>query len=189
MPAEWGLRQYHPWNTPKTGDVILDELGADMVCFQARTFALPASYDAFFSFPTSKAEESLTGTVRPKIKPLWNALTECMSGVEAYFSPRDFGILAVEAEAEDEGIEGIVPFEAEPAVPDLDLVSIDAEGRTLLVDFGLFVLINTYCLVDSPSPARPAYKTAYHLLLLTRVCRLIAEGREVVLTNQEHTDK
>ncbi|KZP14518.1 DNase I-like protein [Athelia psychrophila] len=202
------LPQYHPWNTLKTGDAILDELGADIICFQemkstrpslARTFALPASYDALFSFPTSKAgysgvavytkqpltpskvEEGLTGTVHPKIKPPWDALTERVSGVDAYPSPRDFDILLAEAEDEDAEIEGMVPSEAEPAIPELDLASLDAEGRTLVADFGLFVLINTYCPVDSPSPARHAYKMAYHRLLSMRVRRLIAEGREVVL--------
>ncbi|KZP06431.1 DNase I-like protein [Athelia psychrophila] len=166
------LPQYHPWNTLKTGGTILDELGADKSVFKVYestrpslecTFALPASYDAFFSFHTSKAgysgvaiytkqkpKKASRGLSTPKIKPLWNALTERVSGVD-------------------------------PAIPDLDLASLDGEGRTIVVDFGLFILISTYCPVDSPSPTRHAYKMAYHRLLSTRVRRLIAEGREVVL--------
>ncbi|KAF7982512.1 hypothetical protein HWV62_28116 [Athelia sp. TMB] len=198
------LPQYHPWNTLKTGDAILDELGADIICFQemkstrpslARTFALPTAYDAFFSFPASKsgysgvaiytkhpikpvkAEEGLTGTVYPKIKPPWDPQTERVSNIEAYPCSRDVDILAEEIEDAE-----MASVEAESEKPDLDLAALDVEGRTLVADFGLFVLINTYCPAESsPSPSRLAYKMAYHRMLATRVRRLIAEGREVVL--------
>ncbi|KZP08018.1 hypothetical protein FIBSPDRAFT_965157 [Athelia psychrophila] len=103
----------------------------------ARTFAFPASYDTFFFFPTSKAGYS--GVAVYTKQPLTPSKAEegltgtRVSGVDAYPSPRDFDILAVEAEDEDEDMEGIVPSKAEPAIPELDLASLDAEGRTTVI--------------------------------------------------------
>lgn len=166
----------------------------------ARTFALPASYDAFFSFPVSKAgysgvavytkhpltpskaEEGLTGTVHPKIKPPWNALVERVSMMDAYPGSKDIDIIESHAEEDAEGLDDASPPESDVTNLDVNLTSLDAEGRAVVVDFGFFVLINTYCPAESsPDPARLSYKMAYHRLLSTRVRRLIAAGREVVL--------
>ncbi|KZP08014.1 DNase I-like protein, partial [Athelia psychrophila] len=174
------------WNTLKTGDAILDELGADIVCFRGarspkralstRTFALPASYDSFFSFLNSQADYS--GVVVCTKQPLTPSMAG--EGLTGMVDPKLSRSGMPEAEDEDEGIEDMVPPEAEPGILDLDLAFLDAEGRTLVVDFGLFVLINTYSPVDSPSRTRHTYKMAYNSLLSTRVRRLIAEGREVM---------
>lgn len=145
----------------------------------ARTFALPSTYHSFFSFPTSKsgysgvavytkhpltplkAEEGLTSTVYPKLKQPWSEEERVSRSLDAY------------------------PLDLELEVPEdeeVDLTALDAEGRTLVVDFGLFVLINTYCPAEtSPSPSRLAYKMNYHRMLEARVRRLVREGREVVL--------
>lgn len=66
----------------------------------------------------------------------------------------------------------------------MDLKSLDAEGRVLTLDFGLFVLINVYCPNDGSTEedtTRFDYKMAFHRLLEARVRRLIKEGREVIL--------
>lgn len=75
---------------------------------------------------------------------------------------------------------------------EVDYKSLDAEGRALVIDFGLFVLINTYCPNDSSTPATPVtpsptlsrdkYKKQYHQLLSSRVESLIKnEKRQVVV--------
>lgn len=61
-----------------------------------------------------------------------------------------------------------------------DLVDLDSEGRALVLDFGLFVLINVYCPNDA-SDARMVYKMNYHHMLQSRVQTLINEGREVIV--------
>ncbi|KAF8493166.1 Endonuclease/exonuclease/phosphatase [Russula emetica] len=50
-----------------------------------------------------------------------------------------------------------------------DLLTLDLEGRALVLDFGLFVLINLYC-QNEGSDARFSYKMNYHLMLQERVC-------------------
>jgi AP endonuclease-2 len=61
-----------------------------------------------------------------------------------------------------------------------DLMALDSEGRALVLDFGLFVLINLYC-PNETSDARLPFKMNYHLMLQERVRKLIDEGREVIV--------
>ncbi|KAH7872773.1 Endonuclease/exonuclease/phosphatase [Lentinula edodes] len=186
------IPQYHPWNTLKSHDAILDHLDADIINFQevkSNRTALPApvaappSYDAYYSFPLTKngysgvatytrrpsaensgvtalkAEEGLTGKLRqPHLKPPPSD-EERVSRPEAYdYNDRELGFS--------------------------DIKSLDAEGRVLTLDFGLFVLINVYCPNDGSSAedtSRLDYKMAFHRLLEARVRALIREGREVIL--------
>lgn len=62
----------------------------------------------------------------------------------------------------------------------IDLTTLDNEGRTLVVDFGFFVLINVYC-PNETSDERLPFKYNFHKLLEDRVQQLIREGREVIV--------
>ncbi|KAJ4490931.1 Endonuclease/exonuclease/phosphatase [Lentinula aciculospora] len=184
------IPQYHPWNTFKTHDGILNHLEADIINFQevksTRTtlpspVAAPPSYDAYYSFPLTKNGYSgvATYTRRP--------------------STSTPGVTALKAE---EGLTGKLhqphlkpPISDEERVsrpeaydydePDsVDINSLDAEGRVLTLDFGFFVLINVYCPNDGSSEedtSRFHYKMAFHRLLEARVRTLIREGRQVIL--------
>ncbi|KAF9244212.1 Endonuclease/exonuclease/phosphatase [Melanogaster broomeanus] len=180
------LPQYHPWNTFKSFQDILLHLKADIICFQEmktsrsgldRNIAVPDLFDAFFSFPTNKggysgvavytdtrtvtplkAEEGLSGTLQPR-PPL--ALDERISRSYPH---------APEME--------MMPDEL--ANTPSDLISLDAEGRALVLDFSLFVLINVYC-PNETSDARLSFKMNYHFMLQERVNKLINEGREVIV--------
>ncbi|KAH7929050.1 DNase I-like protein [Leucogyrophana mollusca] len=180
------LPQYHPWNTFKSFQAILEHLRADIICFQEmktsrtaleRNVAVPDTFEAFFSFPVNKggysgvaiysdtrtitplkAEEGLSGNLQPK-PPL----------------------------TPDERISHSYPYAHEIELhPDeqgntpSDLVALDAEGRSLVVDFGLFVLINVYC-PNETSDARLPFKMNYHFMLGERVRKLMDEGREVIV--------
>ncbi|KAH8103897.1 DNase I-like protein [Cristinia sonorae] len=180
------LPQYHPWNAFKNCAGILEELKADIICFQEmkssrsglpRDVALPENFDSFFSFPVSKggysgvavytdsrkivplkAEEGISGRLQPK-PPL--SATERVS--QSYPSVSD-----INAFPDEDG--------NTPATFD----ALDAEGRGLVIDFGLFVLINVYC-PNETSEARTSFKMNYHLLLEARVKQLMVEGREVIV--------
>ncbi|PFH47647.1 hypothetical protein AMATHDRAFT_151641 [Amanita thiersii Skay4041] len=184
------IPQYHPWNTFKTFNDILDNLNADIICFQemktsrstiTKPVAIPSSYHSFFSFPSRKtgysgvaiytraesvaalkAEEGLTGFLQPK-PPLTDA--ERVSN-DVTYPP----YLLEEHDPRDEGLE-------------LDLLTLDSEGRAVIVDFGLFVLINVYCPNDGVgTEERDKFKMDYHRLLELRVRGLIEkEGREVIV--------
>ncbi|KAJ7919465.1 DNase I-like protein [Mycena leptocephala] len=179
------IPQYHPWNTMKTHDDILNLLQADIICFQEmkssrqnlpKAVGVPPSYHSFFSFPLQKhgysgvavyaradvvlpckAEEGLTGLLQPK-PPLSSA--ERVSVREAYPD---------ETMAE--------------AASDLDFRSLDSEGRALVVDFGLFVLVNVYCPNDgTETEERLQYKMDFHRMLEARVKGLVEiEKREVIV--------
>ncbi|KAH0582387.1 hypothetical protein H2248_010331 [Termitomyces sp. 'cryptogamus'] len=179
------LPQYHPWNTMATFTNILDALEADVICFQevkssrtslSKGVAVPPSYHAFFSFPVRrtgysgvstyvrttsvvplKAEEGLCSIIQPK-PPLTNE--ERVSTVEGY--PQRI------LEGNDS---------------DIDYKDLDSEGRTLVLDFGLFVLINVYCPNDgNGTDERNKYKADFHAVLEARVKGLVeVEGREVMV--------
>ncbi|GJE90330.1 DNase I-like protein [Phanerochaete sordida] len=180
------LPQYHPWNTMKSCEGILDEVGADIICFQEmkssraalpKDVAIADNYTPFFSFPVSKggysgvavytksseavplkAEEGLSGRLQPK-----PSLTAEERISPAYPS-----------------LDDIVAYPAEDGSVPETFDDLDSEGRGLVLDFGLFVLINVYC-PNETSDARLSFKMNYHLLLAERVRRLISEGREVIV--------
>lgn len=139
--------------------------------------AIPEPYDSFFSFPKSKggysgvavycdpscavahkAEEGLSGSLQPK--PPLNVEERVSS---SYPHASELPLL-----------------EDENGAPPTDLDALDSEGRALVLDFGLFVLINVYCPNDA-SDSRMVFKMNWHFMLQERVRILIAEGREVIV--------
>ncbi|KAF8487951.1 Endonuclease/exonuclease/phosphatase [Russula emetica] len=142
-----------------------------------RDIVLPDSFHSFFSFPASnrgysgvavyadtctasqrRPEEGLSGGLQPKIPS----------------SPSE-RILASYPLAHELDL---VP-DADEQTPN-DLLTLDLEGCALVLDFGLFVLINLYC-PNEGSDAQFSYKMNYHLMLQERLRRLIAAGQEVVV--------
>ncbi|KAH0836508.1 Endonuclease/exonuclease/phosphatase [Lanmaoa asiatica] len=142
-----------------------------------RNLAIPDPFHAFFSFPTSKggysgvavytdtrtvtplkAEEGLSGTIQPKVP-----LTTDERISHSYPSAHEMELMPDD-------------HQNTPS----DLVALDAEGRALVLDFGLFVLINVYC-PNETSDARLPFKMNYHFMLQERVNKLIGEGREVIV--------
>jgi AP endonuclease-2 len=141
--------------------------------------AIPPSFDSFFSFPIRKtgysgiaiytrktavvplkSEEGLTGLIQPKppLKP-----SERISQLGTY--PPDF---------------------EHPTIPhdedEIDYTDLDSEGRAVIVDLGLFVLISVYCPNDGTgTEERGKFKMDYHRLLEARVDGLIKAGREVMV--------
>ncbi|KAG9102520.1 Class II abasic (AP) endonuclease [Ceratobasidium sp. 370] len=167
---------------------MLKELNADILCFQemkisrqllTAPFAVPEGYDAVMSFPRNKggysgvavytnsattvalkAEEGLTGGLQGTSKVVLDANQR----VSAVYP--SVGTLDLMADAL-----GNVPN---------DLSTLDNEGRALVVDFGLFVLINVYC-PNETSDERLPFKFNFHKMLEERVAILLREGREVVV--------
>lgn len=139
--------------------------------------AVPSTYDSFFSFPVSKggysgvavytkkavvaplkAEEGLTGNLQPKLP----------------FSDTERVSLKYPE------IEDLTLYPDENEIVPKDLKVLDIEGRALVLDFGLFVLINVYCPAET-SEERLPYKMNFHSMLQERVRILIEEGREVIV--------
>ncbi|GBE86285.1 Endonuclease/exonuclease/phosphatase [Sparassis latifolia] len=181
------LPQYHPWNTFKSCEGILDELQADIICFQEmktsrialqRDMAIPGPYHSFFSFPASKGGYSGVAVYTDSRKVVPLKAEEGLSGklqakpplsVDERVSPAYPMAHQIEAFPDEQGN---VPSSFD---------ALDAEGRGLVLDFGLFVLINVYC-PNETSDARLSFKMNYHLMLQERVRKLIEEEhREVIV--------
>ena len=60
-------------------------------------------------------------------------------------------------------------------------LDLDSDGRCLLVDLGIFVLVCCYCPAGGDSPQRLAFKAVYLAALERRLRRLAAAGVSVVL--------
>jgi len=137
--------------------------------------ALPDSYNSFFSFPLSKTGYSgvVTYTRTDTVIPL-----KAEEGLTGLIQPRP-------AFSEKERISRSGSYPPDLNDPDSEEVNykdLDGEGRAVVVDFGLFVLINVYCPNEgSGSKERENFKMNYHRLLEARVHGLIQEGRQVIV--------
>lgn len=97
----------------------------------------------------------------------------------------------------EEGVSGLWPLERRPvptqdeliggtlnndsiALNMQDVKTIDQEGRTTMVDLGLFVLINVYC-PNETNEERLDFKLAFNAMLEARILNLIRLGRQVVV--------
>ena len=188
------------WNTLKTFDDILNYLQGDIICFQGifhpftrvgsteflpevkssrpslpKQIALPSSYNSFFSFPLNKTGYSgvATYTRTDTVIPL-----KAEEGLTGLIQPRP-------AFSEKERISRSGSYPHDVDDPDAEKVNykdLDGEGRAVVTDFGLFVLINVYCPNDGcGSTERENFKMNYHRLLEARVHGLIQEGRQVIV--------
>jgi AP endonuclease-2 len=144
------------------------------------TTATPGKYYGFFSFPALKtgysgvavytnseavvplkAEEGLSGLIQPK-PPL---------------SPEE----RISSRSPDaDNMDFMADGDGNTVQATSSLVELDNEGRALVIDFGLFVLINLYCVADS-ADVRYHYKMNFYFLLQEKVRILLEEGREVIV--------
>ncbi|KAG6887042.1 hypothetical protein C0992_001079 [Termitomyces sp. T32_za158] len=133
---------------------ILDALEADVL---KNGYSGVSTYVRTTCAVPLKAEEGLCGIVQPK-PPLTGE--ERISTTEGY--PQRV---------------------LESIDDDIDFKDLDSEGRTLVLDFGLFVLINVYCPNDgNGTDERNKYKADFHTVLEARIKGLVeVEGREVIL--------
>ncbi|BGP28557.1 Class II abasic (AP) endonuclease [Rhodotorula toruloides] len=172
------LLQYHPWNQKRTYEGIIEDLGGDITCIQEtkitraqmeRGMAVLDAYDSFFSF-YRRSVRGIHGT--------------------AIFTKRD---VVVPVKAEEGIVSSLIP--STMAVPDriggyplsseadLDynaMKDLDSEGRTTVIDTGMFVLINLYCPNETNSD-RLVFKNNFNTLVDRRVRNLIKLGREVIV--------
>ncbi|CAK7235684.1 Class II abasic (AP) endonuclease [Sporothrix bragantina] len=176
--------KYSPWNKDRTLQSMFDLLEADIVCFQevktpkaslTDDLVFVDGWDTFYSFP-----HSLTG----------------YSGVAVY--TRDSKCVPLRIE---EGVTGILKIPGTqtryvdaPATKQIGGYPtdrqlrraavgrdvIDSEGRCLILEFPLFVLINVYCPARR-NHERTGFRNTFLLALDVRIRNLAAAGKNVVL--------
>lgn len=161
------VKQYHPWTHTSDFAQILDQLDAEVFCFQeikATRGSLPtefidcAGYDCFYSLSKTAGYCGVATIARKTESP-----SACEIGITGGGEGDDFGCLS----------ELRTLFTAE------QLKEIDSEARALITDHGLFLLINVYCPHDSGT--RTQFKMDFLLALQTRVESLISSGRRVIV--------
>jgi exodeoxyribonuclease-3 len=94
------------------------------------------------------------------------------------------------APAERKGYSGVALFTRSPAISieiGLGDPDFDREGRTILADFGPFVLINSYVPHGSRDHSRVDFKLAYQARLHSLCDDLRTSGREIVLCGDINT--
>lgn len=173
--------EFKPWNTNKTLEYMFQYLKADIICLQetkiqmrdlSRQMAFVPGFKSYFTFPkvkkgysgvaiyvsdklpVIKAEEGITG---------WLSSDPNNSSAKPYRLCRD-------------------PIGGYPqSVDDKTGKQLDAEGRAVVLDLGVFVLIGLYCPANSQGD-REDYKIAFMEALDQRVRNLIEnQKREVIV--------
>lgn len=160
------------WSLNSFG-AMFDSLGADIVCFQEtkiqardieRSMAMVPGWHAFFSSSTSRRG---------------------YSGVAVYVKD-SIGVIAAE-----EGLTGWLPA-SKPTreeikniggYPAIDMKSgreIDSQGRTIVLDLGVAVIIALYCPANSQGNMSE-FRNMFWTALDHRVRSLVSAGREVVI--------
>jgi AP endonuclease 2 len=139
--------------------------------------AIPSKYGSFFSFPASKGGYSGVAiyTKSTSATPL-----KAEEGLSGKLQPKP--VLAAEERISSTypSVDDIDTYPDEDGHRPVSFDALDSEGRGLVLDFGLFVLINVYC-PNETSEARTSFKMNYHLMLEARVRQLVKEGRQVIV--------
>ncbi|KAI9009505.1 Endonuclease/exonuclease/phosphatase [Gaertneriomyces semiglobifer] len=169
------LRQYYPWCEYKNFQSILDALDADIICFQEMKItrsstdsemALVPGYDAFLTYPKRRhGYAGVTTYVRSDITPV--DAEEGLTGVLGKASGHKSSIGGCENLMDEFTL--------------AELQELDSEGRVIITDHRLFILINVYCPVSDPSEEREMFRMRFYRALQMRVEALVAAGREVVV--------
>ncbi|KAI9303626.1 Endonuclease/exonuclease/phosphatase [Cunninghamella echinulata] len=162
--------QYYPWSEKKSYKVLLDTLNADIICLQeiktqrqklTREMAIVPGYDGYFSF--SKNKHGYSGVAIYIKQPLIPLTTS-----EFILSPDLLSSTSL--------------FKSTLITNPPELL--DAEGRSLIMDFGFFVLFNIYFPNNGSSDdgERAAFKMDYHHCVRERIDRILKhEKKQVIL--------
>ncbi|KAK6353338.1 Class II abasic (AP) endonuclease [Orbilia brochopaga] len=172
---------YMPWRENRSFGAMFDILEADVVCFQELKIqakdlrddmVLIPGWDSYFTFPKHKKGYSGVAiyTRQAKISPV--KAEEGITGhLQPTGSPRNTSYRDL---PDDQQIGGY------PSIDREDGLVLDSEGRAVVVDFGLFVLIGTYCPVGREEESRQDFRLAWLTALEERIRNLTQAGRKVV---------
>ncbi|KAI0874077.1 DNA lyase [Hypoxylon argillaceum] len=177
---------YQPWRETKSFEAMFDILEADIVVMQETKIqrkdlqddmVLVPGWDVFFSLPRHKkgyagvaiytrnsscapirAEEGILGVLCPP-----NSTTQF----------RDL--------PKDQQIGGYPQFDQLQLHGNIDELTLDSEGRCVILEFAAFVLIGTYSPANRDE-TRDDFRLSYMEALDVRVRNLVAMGKRVIVT-------
>ncbi|KAJ3304045.1 Class II abasic (AP) endonuclease [Kappamyces sp. JEL0829] len=168
------LSNWLPWADKSrypTFTHLLDSFSADIICMQeikstkskldAEFHTLPG-YWAFYALHPTEGYSGVATFVRRSICP---ALAE--EGFTGLLNPSEPGI---------GGTQDLLKLFSRS-----ELLDLDSQGRCVITDHGLFVLLNVYFPATSDSAERELFKMKFSLGIQARVQGLIAIGRKVIV--------
>lgn len=171
------LLNFKPWNEHRSLGKTFSDLGVDIICLQetklqtcdyTKDLGLVPGYQSFYTFSNSR---------------------KGYSGVAVYVKDT---IAVLKAE---EGLSGWVPDLSRDRVPyrnsnngvgdypeltEAEGLEIDSEGRSLVLDFGSFVLIGLYCPANSQGD-KEEFRDNFFRVLDARVRALLKANRRVIV--------
>ncbi|ORY74344.1 Endonuclease/exonuclease/phosphatase [Protomyces lactucae-debilis] len=175
-----GIRRIHadykrrqPPGKPTSFAALLHNLDADIICLQElkseRAHIDPSyvdvdGYRSFFTFPIDKkAYSGVAIYVKHPFAPIRVETALCSPSYDSF--------------KEDPMAIGGYPS----SITQAEARKLDREGRILLLDFGAFILLGTYCPAGAESDDRVAFRRLWWKALNERCRNLVAAGRQVVL--------
>ncbi|OAA63297.1 DNA lyase [Niveomyces insectorum RCEF 264] len=176
--------KYLPWNRNRTLQAMFDILEADIVCFQEVKMPKPnmtddlvfvQGWDTFYSFPHSQTGYSGVAVYTRDSKCVPVRVEEGVTGILKIPGTQT---RYLDLPAKDQV--GGYPTDKQLRKAAVSREAIDTEGRCLIVEFPLFVLINVYCPARR-NLERTGFRNAFLVAVDARVRNLAAAGKNVVL--------
>ncbi|KAF1947293.1 DNase I-like protein [Clathrospora elynae] len=178
---------YKPWSANRTFNAMFDTLETDIVIMQelkiqrkdlTDDMVLVPGWDCYFSLPKHKKGYSGVGifTRQSVCAPI-----RAEEGVLGVLCPPN-SLTPYRELPESSSIGGyLTPSQVADLPPDLDVASLDAEGRCLVLEFPAFVLFGVYSPANS-NGLRDDFRIAFLTALETRIRNLTKMGKNVILT-------
>ncbi|KAF2643446.1 DNase I-like protein [Massarina eburnea CBS 473.64] len=175
---------YHPWRDKRSFDAMFDILEADIVIMQelkiqrkdlTDDMVLVPGWDCYFSLPKFKKGYSGVGiyTRQSVCAPI-----RAEEGLLGVLCPP--GSSTSYRDLPEDACVGGYPTPAQVADLGVDSVSLDAEGRCLVLEFPAFVLFGVYSPANS-NGLRDDFRSGFLTALDTRIRNLTRMGKRVVL--------
>ncbi|KAF2970695.1 hypothetical protein GQX73_g2877 [Xylaria multiplex] len=177
---------YQPWREKKTFEAMFDLLGADIVVMQETKIqrkdlqddmVLVPGWDVFFSLPRHKkgyagvaiyTRNSVCAPIRAE------------EGIVGVLCPPNSTIQFRDL-PNDQQIGGYPQFGQLELNGNIDELTLDSEGRCVILEFPAFVLIGTYSPANRDE-SRDDFRLGYMKALDIRVRNLVAMGKRVIVT-------
>ncbi|KAF1830176.1 DNA lyase-like protein [Decorospora gaudefroyi] len=178
---------YKPWSTTRTFNAMFDILETDIIIMQelkiqrkdlTDDMVLLPGWDCYFSLPKHKKGYSGVGiyTRQSVCAPI-----RAEEGVIGALCPPGSST-PYRNLPESASIGGyLTPSQVASLPPDLDVDSLDAEGRCLVLEFPAFVLFGVYSPANS-NGLRDEFRVGFLTALETRIRNLANMGKNVILT-------
>ena len=176
---------YQPWRDKRTFEAMFDILEADIVVFQETKIqrkdlrddmVLVPGWDCYWSLP--KHKKGYSGVV------IYTRNATCApiraeEGITGILTPPNKETCFMDLPDEEQI--GGYPNSQQLSESEIDLVTLDSEGRCVILEFQAFVLIGTYCPTERDE-TRSSFRSGFLHVLDSRIRNLVTMGKRVIWT-------